>query len=83
MPGLGRAVNLLVGIQFTLGIVAFVTTILRKTTTIPVWELVPTSAHQADDALLGDCRAALLAAVHRFEAVARPSPAPPRRRPTP
>ena len=69
VPGLGRTVNALVGLQFTLGIVAFVTTILRKTTTIPVWELVPTSAHQANGALLLATSAALLFAVHRYESV--------------
>ncbi len=68
VPGLGRAVNAIVGIQFTLGIVAFVTTIIRKTAEIPVWELVPTSAHQANGALLLATSAALLLAVHRFEA---------------
>lgn len=67
VPGLGRAVNALVGVQFTLGILAFVTTLLRKTTEIPVWELVPTSAHQANGALLLAASAALLVAVHRFE----------------
>ena len=69
VPGLGRTVNALVGLQFVLGIVAFVTTILRKTTTIPVWELVPTSAHQANGALLLATSAALLFAVHRYESV--------------
>ena len=71
VPSLGRGVNLLVGIQFTLGIVAFVTTLIRKTTTIPVWELVPTSAHQANGALLLAVSAALLVAIRRFE---RPVP---------
>lgn len=71
VPGLGRAVNAIVGIQFTLGIVAFVTTIIRKTAEIPVWELVPTSAHQANGALLLAASAAMLFAVHRFE---RPAP---------
>lgn len=69
VPTLGRTVNALVGIQMTLGIVAFVTTLLRKTTSIPIWELVPTSAHQANGALLLAAATALLAAVHRFEAV--------------
>lgn len=71
VPGLGRTVNLLVGIQFTLGIIAFVTTLIRRTTEIPVWELVPTSAHQANGALLLAVSAALLVSVRRFE---RPAP---------
>ena len=69
VPALGRTVNALVGIQMTLGILAFVTTLLRRTTEIPIWELVPTSAHQANGALLLAAATALVAAVHRFEAV--------------
>ena len=68
VPGLGRTVNLLVGIQFTLGVLAFISTVLRKTTEIPIWELVPTSAHQANGALLLGAAAALLACIRRFEA---------------
>ena len=67
VPGLGRAVNALVGIQFVLGILAFVTTIIRKTTEIPIWELVPTSAHQANGALLLATSAALMVTVRRYE----------------
>jgi cytochrome c oxidase assembly protein subunit 15 len=68
VPGLGRTVNMLVGIQFTLGVLAFISTVLRKTTEIPIWELVPTSAHQANGALLLGAAAALLACIRRFEA---------------
>ncbi len=68
VPGLGRAVNLLVGIQFTLGVLAFISTVLRKTVEIPIWELVPTSAHQANGALLLAAAAALFACIRRFEA---------------
>ena len=68
VPGLGRTVNLLVGIQFTLGVLAFIATVLRKTTEIPLWELVPTSAHQANGALLLGAAAALFACIRRFEA---------------
>ncbi|MBC04436.1 MAG: hypothetical protein CMJ34_14215 [Phycisphaerae bacterium] len=67
VPGFGRAVNALVGIQFLLGIIAFVTTVIRKTTEIPVWELVPTSAHQANGALLLAAAAALMVTVRRYE----------------
>ena len=70
VPGLGRTVNLLVGIQFTLGVLAFLSTVLRKTTEIPLWELIPTSAHQANGALLLGAAAALFACIRRFE---RPS----------
>ena len=69
VPVLGSTVNLLVGIQMTLGILAFVSTLLRTTAEIPIWELVPTSAHQANGALLLATAAALVAAVHRFEGV--------------
>ena len=83
VPGFGRAVNALVGIQFLLGIVAFVTTILRKTTEIPIWELVPTSAHQANGALLLAAAAALMVTTRRYECpasetgnvIAKPIPA--------
>ena len=67
VPGLGRTVNLLVGIQFTLGVLAFLATVLRRTTEIPIWELIPTSAHQANGALLLGAAAALLVAIRRFE----------------
>ena len=67
VPGLGRAVNALVGIQFILGIIAFVTTIIRKTTDIPIWELIPTSAHQANGALLLASAAALMVTTRRYE----------------
>jgi heme A synthase len=67
VPGLGRTVNLLVGIQFTLGVLAFLSTVLRKTTEIPLWELIPTSAHQANGALLLGAAAALFACIRRFE----------------
>ncbi|MCP4834676.1 MAG: hypothetical protein GY895_07900 [Phycisphaera sp.] len=67
VPNMGRAVNALVGIQFVLGIVAFVTTILRKTTDIPIWELVPTSAHQANGALLLASAAVLMVTTRRYE----------------
>ncbi len=69
VPNAGRTVNALVGIQFILGILAFVSTILRKTTEIPIWELVPTSAHQANGALLLAASAVLFASVRRFERV--------------
>ena len=67
VPTMGRAVNALVGIQFLLGIVAFVTTILRKTTDIPIWELVPTSAHQANGALLLASAGVLMVTTRRYE----------------
>ena len=73
VPGAGRTVNALVGFQFLLGIIAFVTTVLRRTTEIPIWELVPTSAHQANGALLLAASAVLFATVRRFEV---PEPAP-------
>ena len=73
VPATGRTVNALVGLQFLLGIIAFVTTVLRRTTEIPIWELVPTSAHQANGALLLAASAVLLVAVRRFE-VPEPSP---------
>ena len=73
VPTAGRTVNALVGLQFLLGIIAFVTTVLRRTTEIPIWELVPTSAHQANGALLLAASAVLFAAVRRFE-VPEPSP---------
>ena len=69
VPAFGRAVNLLVGLQFTLGLLAFLATILRKSPEIPVWELVPTSAHQANGALLLAAAAGLAVAVRRFEVV--------------
>ena len=68
VPSLGQAVNALVGIQFLLGIIAFVTTVIRKTTEIPIWELVPTSAHQANGALLLASAAALMVTTRRYEA---------------
>ena len=67
VPSFGRAVNALVGIQFILGIIAFVTTVIRKTTDIPIWELVPTSAHQANGALLLASAAALMVTTRRYE----------------
>ena len=73
VPAAGRTVNALVGLQFLLGIIAFVTTVLRRTTEIPIWELVPTSAHQANGALLLAASAVLFATVRRFEA---PEPTP-------
>ena len=73
VPGAGRTVTALVGLQFLLGIIAFVTTVLRRTTEIPIWELVPTSAHQANGALLLAASAVLFATVRRFEA---PEPTP-------
>ncbi|MAH64936.1 MAG: hypothetical protein CMJ27_00865 [Phycisphaerae bacterium] len=69
VPAFGRAVNLLVGLQFTLGLLAFLATILRTSPEIPVWELVPTSAHQANGALLLAAAAGLAVAVRRFEVV--------------
>ena len=69
VPALGRTVYLLVGLQFTLGLLAFLATILRKSPEIPVWELVPTSAHQANGALLLAAAAGLAVAVRRFEVV--------------
>ena len=71
VPTLGRTVNLLVGLQFTLGLLAFLATILRRTPEIPVWELVPTSAHQANGALLLATAASLALAVRRYEVVPR------------
>jgi hypothetical protein len=69
VPALGRTVNLLVGLQFTLGLLAFLATILRKSPEIPVWELIPTSAHQANGALLLAAAASLAVAVRRFEVI--------------
>ncbi len=75
VPALGRTVNALVGVQMTLGILAFVATVLRRTTDIPIWELVPTSAHQANGALLLAAATALCACVRRFESpIASPAP---------
>ena len=77
VPALGRTVNMLVGLQFTLGLLAFLATILRKTTEIPIWELVPTSAHQANGALLLAAAAGLAVAVRRFEVVVPRTSSPP------
>lgn len=68
---LGQAVIVLVAFQFLLGIAAFTAVILRPESVIPTWELISTSAHQANGALLLGTAVALAALVHHSQTSAR------------
>lgn len=52
LPQLGHGLLMLLGFQIAFGIGALVTVIIRKSATIPTWEILFTSAHQATGALL-------------------------------
>jgi|GEM_PF-216343 len=52
IPGLGRALHIVVGVQILLGIGALVAIILRKSPAIPSWEVIVTTVHQATGAAL-------------------------------
>ncbi|MSR44657.1 MAG: hypothetical protein EXS15_04770 [Phycisphaerales bacterium] len=52
LPQLGHGILMLVGVQFVLGIGAFVFVITRKSLTIPTGEIIFTTMHQATGALL-------------------------------
>ena len=61
----GQSILLLVSFQFLLGIVAFIAILMRVNETIPMWELISTSSHQANGALLLGVSVALAALVQR------------------
>ena len=62
---LGHAILILVTLQFLLGIGALVAVLVRPNEAIPLWELISTSAHQANGALLLGVSTALAAMTHR------------------
>ncbi|MBX3354671.1 MAG: COX15/CtaA family protein [Phycisphaeraceae bacterium] len=61
LPGLGRVLHAVVGVQILLGIGALVVVLTRRGPAIPSWEVIVTTAHQATGAVLLAV-AALLAA---------------------
>ena len=61
----GQSILVLVCIQFLLGIIAFIAIVMRVNETIPMWELISTSSHQANGALLLGVSVALAAIVQR------------------
>ena len=62
---LGQVIMVLVAFQFILGIAAFAAVMLRPEGVIPSWELISTSAHQANGALLLGTAVALAALAYR------------------
>ena len=63
---LGHAILILVTLQFILGVGALVAVLVRPDETIPLWELISTSAHQANGAMLLGVSTALAAITHRL-----------------
>lgn len=79
LPGLGRALHIVVGVQILLGIGALVAVLMRSGSRIPAWEVIVTTVHQGVGAALL-AMAALLAAwswrlVRGGGAVTAPRPA--------
>lgn len=66
VPTLGKAVLVIVSLQFLLGVGALVAVLLRADERIPLWELISTSAHQANGALLLGVATALAAITCRL-----------------
>ncbi|MBM4112443.1 MAG: hypothetical protein FJ253_03565 [Phycisphaerae bacterium] len=52
VPGLGRLLHIIVGVQILFGIGALVAVLTRAGAAIPAWEIVVTTAHQATGAIL-------------------------------
>ena len=61
----GQSILVLVCFQFLLGVIAFIAIIMRVNEIIPMWELISTSSHQANGALLLGVSVALAALVQR------------------